>query len=50
MVDGKAVVRTTASFSEPGQNELLVQSIDGTQNFEFHCCWTNGYIPVTVTR
>ncbi|MGD2045414.1 MAG: hypothetical protein PVJ80_06200 [Gemmatimonadota bacterium] len=46
--DGRAIARTTATFSRPGEYELLVQSIDRTANFEFHCCWTNGYVPVTV--
>jgi len=46
----QGVARTTVTFSEPGDYELLVQSIDRTANFEFHCCWTNGYVPVTVTR
>jgi hypothetical protein len=46
----EGVARTTVTFGEPGDYELLVQSIDRTANFEFHCCWTNGYVPVTVTR
>ena len=46
----RGVARTSVTFSEPGEYELLVQSIDNTANFEFHCCWTNGYVPVTVTR
>lgn len=50
MEEGRAVARTTVTFSEPGEYELLVQSIDRTANFEFHCCWTNGYLPVTVIR
>jgi hypothetical protein len=41
---------TTATFSEPGEYLLRVQSIFSTTSFEYHCCWTNGYIPVTVTR
>jgi hypothetical protein len=44
------VATTRASFSEPGEYELLVQSINGTDAFEYHCCWTNGYVPVTVVR
>lgn len=50
LLSGEAVATTTVTFSEPGEYELLVQSIDRTANFEFHCCWTNGYVPVTVTR
>jgi hypothetical protein len=41
---------TTARFSEPGEYLLRVQSIYSTASFEYHCCWTNGYVPVTVTR
>jgi hypothetical protein len=50
MQNGRGVARTTVTFGEPGEYELLVQSINSTANFEFHCCWTNGYVPVTVTR
>ena len=46
--DGVAV--TTARFSEPGEYLVRVQSIYSTASFEYHCCWTNGYVPVTVTR
>jgi len=42
---------TTATFSEPGEYVLLVQSIEHLRNtFEYQCCWTNGYVKVTVTR
>jgi hypothetical protein len=47
-VDG--VGATTATFREPGDYLLRVQSIYSTADFEYHCCWTNGYVPVTVTR
>ena len=40
----------TARFSEPGEYLLRVQSIYSIASFEYHCCWTNGYVPVTVTR
>ena len=46
---------TTARFSEPGDYLLRVQAINDpgehnpTEGFEFHCCWTNGYIQITVT-
>lgn len=42
------VAETTATFSTPGDYLLRVQSIDSIAAFEFHCCWTNAYIPVTV--
>jgi hypothetical protein len=41
---------TTVTFREPGEYLLRVQSIYSTASFEYHCCWTNGYVPVTVTR
>ena len=42
---------TTARFDEPGEYLIRVQAIDSpTSSFEFHCCWTNGYIPVTVVQ
>ena len=45
------VARTTARFGEPGEYLIRVQAIDSpTASFEFHCCWTNGYIPVVVVR
>lgn len=46
---------TTASFAAPGDYVLRVQAINDpgprnpTGGFEFHCCWTNGYVTVTVT-
>ncbi len=40
---------TTATFSEPGDYVILVQSIENIQSFERQCCWTNGYLQVTVT-
>ena len=43
------VATTTARFSEPGEYVVRVQSIYSTTSFEYHCCWTNGYIPVMVT-
>jgi hypothetical protein len=47
--DGKGVAATTATFSEPGEYELWVQSTNSTASLEFHCCSTNGYVKVTVT-
>jgi hypothetical protein len=42
---GKA--STTATFSEPGDYTLRVLASDGT-SFSAQCCWTNGYVKVTV--
>jgi hypothetical protein len=44
------MARTSARFSEPGEYLVRVQSIYSIASFEYHCCWTNGYVPVTVTR
>jgi hypothetical protein len=38
---------TTATFSEPGAYVLRVRADNGG-GFESHCCWTNGYVEVTV--
>ncbi len=46
-------VTSTATFSEPGRYLLRVQAVDNpTENgsFQFHCCWTNGFVEVVVTE
>ena len=46
-------VTSTATFSEPGRYLLRLQAINDPSeggSFQFHCCWTNGYVDVTVTR
>ncbi len=43
---GKA--RTTVTFSEPGEYMLHLLAIDSRT--PTRCCWTNGYIKVTVQR
>jgi len=40
---------TTATFTEPGEYVILVQSVESIQSFERFCCWTNGYVNITVT-
>ncbi len=47
--EGAGLATTTATFSEPGEYLLRVQAIESTESFEFHCCWTNGFVRVTVT-
>ncbi len=51
----EGVATTTVRFSEPGSYVLRVQAINDlesgqnpTYGFEFHCCWTNGYVRVDV--
>jgi hypothetical protein len=52
IVDGRA--ETTATFAEPGQYVLRVLAWDAsggqgaTMAGGFQCCWTNGYVEVTV--
>jgi len=49
--EGEGVGTTRVTFSEPGDYVLLVQSIETLRNsFEYHCCWTNGWLEVTVTN
>jgi hypothetical protein len=49
--EGEGMGTTSATFSEPGDYVLLVQSIETLRNsFEYHCCWTNGWVEVTVTN
>ena len=40
---------TTVTFGDPGDYVVLVQAIENIQSFERQCCWTNGYVRVTVT-
>jgi hypothetical protein len=51
------VATTSAAFDRPGRYVLRVQAINDietrsnpTYGFEFHCCWTNGYIDVNVVE
>ena len=43
-----ARVATTATFSAPGDYLLRVLAFNVIRDFEFQCCWTNGFVPVTV--
>ncbi len=46
--EGGAKVTTEATFSEPGEYLLRVLAFNVIREFEFQCCWTNGFMPVTV--
>lgn len=55
--DAMGSVSTTATFDRPGRYVIRLQAINDTElrsnptyGFEFHCCWTNGYIEVDVVR
>jgi hypothetical protein len=51
LTEGEGMGTTSVTFSEPGDYVLLVQSIETLRNsFEYHCCWTNGWVEVTVTN
>ena len=43
---------TTATFGEPGEYVLRVRANDSTVSGAGHaqCCWTNGFVMVTVTQ
>ena len=43
---GEGLAETTAMFQEPGEYVLIVQVLGGA--FDNQCCWTNGYVEVTV--
>ena len=45
---GGAAVAAEVTFSEPGEYLLRVLAFNVIREFEFQCCWTNGFIPVTV--
>ena len=45
---GGALVTTAATFSEPGDYLLRVLAFNVIREFEFQCCWTNAFAPVTV--
>ena len=48
--EGGAVVTTVATFSEPGSYVVRVLAYNRVPEFEFQCCWTNGYLHVEVGR
>ena len=45
-----APAMTEVTFGEPGEYVLRALAFNTTGEFEFHCCWTNGYVNVTVGR
>ncbi|MYI74421.1 MAG: hypothetical protein F4057_03630 [Acidobacteria bacterium] len=40
--------QTTVAFDRPGEYVLRANAVEGPRPFGF-CCWTNGYVRVTVT-
>ena len=48
--EGGAAVSADVTFSEPGDYVLRVLAYNTIGEFEFQCCWTNGYVQVDVGR
>lgn len=51
--EGETGVTATATFSDPGDYMLRLEVIGEPGeggSYQFHCCWTHMYVPVTVTR
>ena len=48
--EGGAAVSTDAAFSEPGSYVVRVLAYNRIPEFEFQCCWTNGFLHVEVGR
>ena len=49
--EGEKSATANATFSVPGEYVLRVQAIDNPSenaSYQFHCCWTNGFVKVTV--
>lgn len=44
----RKLATTTATFPAPGEYLLLVQALNSS--FPSQCCWTNGYVQVTVVE
>jgi hypothetical protein len=41
-------VSTTATFSQPGDYVVRVTALESLAALEQHCCYSNGYVKVTV--
>ena len=52
-VGAEGVAATTATFTEPGEYVLRVRANDAsgvTDAGHAQCCWTNGFVKVTVVK
>ena len=47
-LDGDGTAMTDATFDEPGDYVVRVLAFNTVRDFEFYCCWTNGFVRVTV--
>jgi len=51
LAPGESKANTSVIFREPGDYVLRAQALDSPNpTFEFHCCWTNAFVPVRVVR
>ena len=46
---GGGAADTAATFGAPGEYVLRALAYNTIREFEFQCCWTNGYVHVSVT-
>ena len=49
MQESGSQATTTATFSEPGDYIVRVTAVDAYGAGGSQCCWSNGFVPVTVT-
>ena len=47
-VEGDGTATTDVTFDAPGDYVLRVLAYNSVRDFEFYCCWTNGFVTVTV--
>jgi hypothetical protein len=50
VIKAEGEANSTATFSQPGDYVVRVTALESLAALEQHCCYTNGYIKVTVTR
>lgn len=50
VIKGNGDVKTTATFSQPGEYVLRVTAVESLGSMEQHCCYSNGYVKVSVGR
>jgi hypothetical protein len=46
---GEGFVTNRVTFDRPGSYVLRILAYNSVPDFEFFCCWTNGYLRVDVT-
>lgn len=48
LIEASGDVNTTATFSQPGDYIVRVTALESLAALEQHCCYSNGYVKVTV--